>query len=171
MPLKSGFEPIEASIATVNDLLTLAVPTSGQAWKGLELSAWAPRAGLVLRSLCWLGAWLVAIYNRLVALRQRCGSRCPISTLPSNNVNDLVPNLVETIRGYAQRDKDTARGASCWCCPVPIASSRPMKPCDSGSASWRALEGPAMGFAAQDCFNLDAAQRQAAADAACEVLR
>jgi LemA protein len=46
-----------------------------------------------------LVAWLVATYNRLVALRQRCGQSFSDIDVALKQRHDLVPNLVETVKG------------------------------------------------------------------------
>ena len=46
-----------------------------------------------------LVAWLVATYNRLVALRQRCRQSFSDIDVALKQRHDLVPNLVETVKG------------------------------------------------------------------------
>jgi LemA protein len=52
-----------------------------------------------------LVAWSVATYNRLFALRQRCGQSFSDIDVALKQRHDLVPNLVETVKGYAQHEK------------------------------------------------------------------
>ena len=54
-----------------------------------------------------LVAWLVVIYNRLVALRQATGQAWSDIDVQLNQRHDLVPNLVETVKGYAAHEKST----------------------------------------------------------------
>jgi LemA protein len=49
----------------------------------------------------------VAAYNRLVSLRQRCRQSFSDIDVQLKQRHDLVPNLVETVKGYAAHEKDT----------------------------------------------------------------
>ncbi len=51
--------------------------------------------------------WLMMIYNRLVALRQTCGQAWSDVDVQLKQRHDLVPNLVETVKGYASHEKET----------------------------------------------------------------
>jgi LemA protein len=51
--------------------------------------------------------WLIAAYNGLVALRQRCKQSFSDIDVQLKQRHDLVPNLVETVKGYAKHEKDT----------------------------------------------------------------
>ncbi|WP_300542934.1 LemA family protein [Maricaulis sp.] len=65
-------------------------------------------AGLiVLILLIGLGVVLVVIYNRLVALRQTCNQAWGDIDVQLKQRHDLVPNLVETVKGYASHEKTT----------------------------------------------------------------
>ena len=46
-----------------------------------------------------VGVWLVSAYNRLVALRQRYGQAFSDIDVQLKQRHDLVPNLVETVKG------------------------------------------------------------------------
>lgn len=59
--------------------------------------------GLILAVLLWG----VAIYNRLVALRQTVGQSWADIEVQLKQRHDLIPNLVETVRAYAAHEKDT----------------------------------------------------------------
>ncbi len=50
---------------------------------------------------------LIGIYNRLVALRQNCGQAFADIDVQLRQRHDLVPNLVETVKGYAAHEKGT----------------------------------------------------------------
>ncbi len=54
-----------------------------------------------------LGFWLVSIYNRLVALNQRVDQSYADIEVQLNQRHDLIPNLVETVKGYASHEKET----------------------------------------------------------------
>jgi LemA protein len=50
---------------------------------------------------------LVLIYNRLVALRQTTNQAWGDIDVQLKQRQDLVPNLVETVKGYASHEKET----------------------------------------------------------------
>ena len=54
-----------------------------------------------------LAALLVGIYNRLVALRQNCNQAFADVDVQLKQRHDLIPNLVETVKGYAAHEKGT----------------------------------------------------------------
>lgn len=54
-----------------------------------------------------IGVWLVSIYNRLVALGQRVDQSYADVEVQLNQRHDLIPNLVETVKGYASHEKET----------------------------------------------------------------
>jgi LemA protein len=54
-----------------------------------------------------VGFWLVGAYNGLVALRQRCKQAFSDINVQLKQRHDLVPNLVETVKGYATHEKTT----------------------------------------------------------------
>ena len=51
--------------------------------------------------------WGVAIYNRLVALRQTVGQSWADIEVQLKQRHDLIPNLVETVKGYAAHEGAT----------------------------------------------------------------
>jgi LemA protein len=50
---------------------------------------------------------LVMIYNGLVNLRNRCENAWSQIDVQLKRRNDLIPNLVETVKGYAKHEKTT----------------------------------------------------------------
>ncbi|MBR9826358.1 MAG: LemA family protein [Alphaproteobacteria bacterium] len=54
-----------------------------------------------------IGLILVMIYNRLVALKQTCSQAWGDIDVQLKQRHDLVPNLVETVKGYASHEKET----------------------------------------------------------------
>jgi LemA protein len=54
-----------------------------------------------------LGLVLIGIYNRLVALRQTTGQAFADIDVQLKQRRDLVPNLVETVKGYASHERET----------------------------------------------------------------
>src|SRR5437870_12075998 len=53
------------------------------------------------------GLWAVMSYNGLVSLRQRCRQAFSDITVQLKQRHDLVPNLVETVKGYAAHERGT----------------------------------------------------------------
>lgn len=51
--------------------------------------------------------WLVGVYNGLVNLRQRSRQAFSDISVQLKQRHDLVPNLVETVKGYATHEKTT----------------------------------------------------------------
>ena len=66
------------------------------------MAAWIP---LILVALVL--AWLVGIYNRLVSLRNRFKNAFSQIDVQLKRRYDLIPNLVETVKGYMKHERDT----------------------------------------------------------------
>jgi LemA protein len=66
------------------------------------MAAWIPliAIGLVL-------VWLVGIYNRLVSLRNRFKNAFSQIDVQLKRRYDLIPNLVETVKGYMKHERET----------------------------------------------------------------
>jgi len=54
-----------------------------------------------------LAVLVIGIYNRLVALRQNCNQAFADIDVQLKQRHDLIPNLVETVKGYAAHEKGT----------------------------------------------------------------
>ena len=54
-----------------------------------------------------LGLIAIGIYNRLVGLRQTCRQGNADIDAQLRQRSDLIPNLVETVKGYAAHEQDT----------------------------------------------------------------
>jgi LemA protein len=64
--------------------------------------------GLVLLIIIVVaGVVLVLVYNRLVALRQTCNQAWGDIDVQLKQRHDLIPNLVETVKGYAGHERGT----------------------------------------------------------------
>ena len=80
--------------------------------------------------------WLISTYNRMVALRNRIDTAWSQIDVQLKRRHDLIPNLVETVKGYAAHERGVfeavtaARGAAQQAASSGPAA-RPM-PCGSG---------------------------------------
>jgi LemA protein len=54
-----------------------------------------------------LGIWIIATYNALTALRLRIQNAWKQIDVQLKRRYDLIPNLVETVKGYMQYEQDT----------------------------------------------------------------
>ena len=54
-----------------------------------------------------LGLWVVGIYNALVALRNRFKNAFAQIDVQLKRRYDLIPNLVETAKGYLKHERET----------------------------------------------------------------
>jgi LemA protein len=62
---------------------------------------------VILGIIVLLVVWLVVIYNRLVTLRQVTGQSWSDVDVQLKQRHDLIPNLVETVKGYAAHERQT----------------------------------------------------------------
>jgi LemA protein len=53
-----------------------------------------------------IAAWIVAVYNSLVVLRNRIENAWSQIDVQLKRRADLIPNLVETVKGYASHEKE-----------------------------------------------------------------
>ena len=65
-------------------------------------SAW-----IVLGIAALFVLWVIVIYNGLVAMRQRVNAAFADIDVQMKQRHDLVPNLVETVKGYASHERGT----------------------------------------------------------------
>ena len=54
-----------------------------------------------------LAMWAIGIYNSLVAMRQKVRSAWAQIDVQLTRRHDLIPNLVETAKGYMQHERET----------------------------------------------------------------
>jgi len=66
--------------------------------------------GVVLVLLIVVGAYMALTYNRLVGLRNRVDTAWSQIDVQLRRRYDLIPNLVETVRGYASHERETLEG-------------------------------------------------------------
>jgi LemA protein len=62
---------------------------------------------IILGIIVVLVLWVIMIYNNLVAMRQRVGQAFADVDVQLKQRHDLVPNLVETVKGYASHERGT----------------------------------------------------------------
>jgi LemA protein len=62
---------------------------------------------IVLGVIVALIVWVISIYNRLVAMRQRVNQSFADVDVQLKQRHDLIPNLVETVKGYATHERGT----------------------------------------------------------------
>src|SRR5215469_12736970 len=65
---------------------------------------------VVLGILVVLGIFLIGMYNGLVRLKVQCDNAWADIDVQLKRRYDLIPNLVETVKGYAAHEKDTLEG-------------------------------------------------------------
>src|SRR5687768_8784493 len=63
--------------------------------------------GVLLLIVVVLGLWAVGIYNTLVALRNRFKNAFSQIDVQLKRRYDLIPNLVETAKGYLKHERET----------------------------------------------------------------
>ncbi len=62
---------------------------------------------IILGAIVVLVLWAITIYNGLVALRQRANQAFADIDVQLKQRHDLIPNLVETVKGYASHERGT----------------------------------------------------------------
>ena len=61
---------------------------------------------IVLGAIVLIALFGITIYNRLVSLRQTVGQAWSDISVQLKQRHDLIPNLVETVKGYAAHEKE-----------------------------------------------------------------
>ena len=62
---------------------------------------------IVLAVIIVLVVWVISIYNGLVSMRQRVNQAFADVDVQLRQRHDLIPNLVETVKGYAAHERGT----------------------------------------------------------------
>ena len=59
---------------------------------------------IIIAVVVLLIAWVIGMYNSLVRLRQQCRESWSVIDTELKRRYDLIPNLVETVKGYAKHE-------------------------------------------------------------------
>ena len=62
---------------------------------------------IIIAVIVVLALWMIMVYNGLVAMRQRVNQAFSDIDVQTKQRHDLVPNLVETVKGYASHERGT----------------------------------------------------------------
>jgi len=62
---------------------------------------------IFIGAIVLLVVWIITIYNGLVAMRQRINQAFSDIDVQTKQRHDLIPNLVETVKGYAAHERGT----------------------------------------------------------------
>jgi len=62
---------------------------------------------IIVGALAFIAIVAIALYNRLVVLRTRCEEAWADIEVQLRRRYDLIPNLVETVKGYAAHERET----------------------------------------------------------------
>jgi LemA protein len=62
---------------------------------------------IIVGAIVLFAIWIVRIYNGLVAMRQRVNQAFSDIDVQTKQRHDLIPNLIETVKGYAAHERGT----------------------------------------------------------------
>jgi LemA protein len=62
---------------------------------------------IVLAVIVILIIWAIGVYNSLISMRQRVNQAYADIDVQLRQRHDLIPNLVETVKGYAAHERGT----------------------------------------------------------------
>ncbi|MFH1246167.1 MAG: LemA family protein [Candidatus Liptonbacteria bacterium] len=78
--------------------------------------------------------WLIFTYNRLVTLRFRAKEALSDIDVQSKRRYDLIPNLVETVKGYAGHEKSVLENVTAARSAVMTKGGNPLERADAENA-------------------------------------
>ena len=64
-----------------------------------------------------VGFWFIITYNRLITLKNRVKEAWADIDVQLKRRHDLIPNLIETVKGYAAHEKELFREAALFVHP------------------------------------------------------
>jgi LemA protein len=67
---------------------------------------------IALGAIALIGVWFWATYNGLVALNERVEEAWSDITIQLKRRADLIPNLIEAVKGYAKHEKEVFEGVT-----------------------------------------------------------
>lgn len=67
---------------------------------------------VIVVAILLIGGWIAGIYNSLVKLNERVNEAWSDITVQLKYRADLIPNVVETVKGYAKHEKETFKMVS-----------------------------------------------------------
>ena len=62
---------------------------------------------ILIAAVVIVGFWVFSTYNGFISLRNKCDEAFSTMDLYLTKRYDLIPNLVETVKGYATHEKET----------------------------------------------------------------
>ena len=65
---------------------------------------------IIIAVIVLLVLWYFSTYNKLIELRNRKDDQFSQIDVQLKRRSDLIPNLVETVKGYAKHENDTLEG-------------------------------------------------------------
>jgi LemA protein len=84
-----------------------AVHPAGPTMRGMSIDPFAIVAFVVVALVVGVLVWAVATHNRLVRRRNQVAASWAQVDVQLTRRYDLIPNLVETVKGYASHERDT----------------------------------------------------------------
>lgn len=82
---------------------------------------------IVLGAIALFILWLIGVYNGLVKLNQRTKEAWSDIDVQLKRRHDLIPNLVETVKGYAKHEKEVFENVTAARASALSAGSPPEK--------------------------------------------
>jgi LemA protein len=103
---------------------------------------------IVLGLVVLLILWLIVLYNRFVRFRNRVDNAWAQIDVQLKRRHDLIPNLVETVKGYAAHERGTFEAVT----EARVAAQRAQNPADAAQAE--GILGQALGrlFAVAEAY-------------------